>query len=64
MTKTTSHLQVATFVPNLIGYGRFITLAIAPWFAWSQDKWYFYLVFYFVSQVLDAFDGKAARMFN
>ena len=60
----TTHAQVATFVPNLIGYGRFAFLAMAPFFAFSDDKWYLFIVFYLLSEALDAVDGNAARYFN
>lgn len=61
MAETTSHLQVAFYVPNLIGYFRFLFLAMAPWFVFSDEKWILYIAFYLSSEGLDALDGKAAR---
>ena len=54
-------MEVATFVPNIIGYARFFFLALAPWFVFSETKWILYIAFYLASELLDALDGKAAR---
>ena len=63
MTKT-SHLDVAFFVPNLIGYARFLLLMCAPYYAFDDDKYLWFVVFYLSSELLDAVDGNAARYFN
>ena len=57
-------LQVALYIPNLIGYARFFFLALAlPW-VFHEDLYYLTMVFYGLSYLLDAFDGKAARAFK
>lgn len=59
-----SHAEIATFIPNLIGYTRFLLLFISPYFALSKDKWYLFAICYSLSYLLDAVDGNAARYFN
>lgn len=72
-----SILDIALFVPNLIGYARYLLLATSLYFALGEEQEYFkvpifgavkgwmlYLAFYGSSLLLDAIDGKAARMFN
>lgn len=53
---------VMTFIPNLIGYGRFGFL-IASMFYMQTDCWTA-ITLYWLSAFLDAFDGMAARHFN
>lgn len=62
--KTTTHFGVACFIPNLIGYARFAFLFLCPYFVAQEEGWRWYVLCYSVSQILDAFDGKAARAFN
>jgi CDP-diacylglycerol--inositol 3-phosphatidyltransferase len=57
-------LQVAAFVPNLIGYSRFMLLLACPYVSHSDTLWPLFIVFYGLSQLLDAVDGNAARYFN
>ena len=52
------------YIPNLIGYGRFILLWISTAFAFSKDRWILYPVLYGTAYILDALDGHAARTFN
>lgn len=59
-----SHFQVAMYVPNLIGYSRFIFLAICPYWLLNEDDWFLGFFCYGMSYFLDVFDGKAARAFN
>ncbi len=54
--------MVFLFIPNIIGYFRFIAL-FASFFTY-QDYPILTVVLYGVSQILDAFDGMAARKFN
>ena len=61
---TISVLEITTFVPNLIGYARFILLFASPYFALSKDKWQYFVICYSLSYLLDAADGNAARYFN
>lgn len=63
MAKTT-HLKVAFYVPNIIGYSRFLFLSAAPMFIFDEDKWYMFICFYLASELLDAVDGNAARAFD
>ena len=64
MDKPVTHAQVATFVPNLIGYTRFALLFACPYFVYSDTHWPYFIVCYGLSQLLDAVDGNAARYFN
>ena len=50
------------YVPNLIGYARVILMFIAYFIAEEQPIIFF--LCYAISQILDMFDGKAARYFN
>ncbi|KAK8827648.1 hypothetical protein WA577_007195 [Blastocystis sp. JDR] len=52
-------VSVALFVPNIIGYVRAITGIIAFYFAESNPR--LFCLLYFISYILDAFDGVAAR---
>lgn len=54
--------MVFLFIPNIIGYFRFIFLfAVFPLY---RNHPLPALTFYALSQILDAFDGMAARHFN
>ena len=59
-----THAQVSVFVPNLIGYGRFLLLFLCPVFVYSEQYWYWYTICYAASQLLDVVDGMAARKFD
>jgi len=54
--------SVYLFVPNLIGYGRIVFAFIG--FAFAYSNWTMFLACYATSQLLDAFDGMAARHFG
>ena len=54
--------SVYLWVPNLIGYARIIFLIAAIHVAF--DDWKLCIAFYATSQLLDAFDGMAARAFD
>ncbi|KAF4671131.1 hypothetical protein FOZ61_005353 [Perkinsus olseni] len=55
-------VSVYLFVPNLIGYTRVALMLISFYVAF--DNWKAFIFCYFWSQMLDAFDGAAARRFN
>ena len=61
MKKVKSELQVLMFIPNIIGYIRVVFLVIA-WSKWENPSQF--LAFFFVSAILDMFDGAAARYFQ
>ena len=63
-TTARTHRGIAFFIPNLIGYSRFGALIGSLYFAMDDQRWYWFLFWYMVSMGLDAFDGKAARMFD
>ncbi len=54
--------MVFLYVPNLIGYARF-ALLFATLFFYNEHP-IFTIICYASSQLLDAFDGMAARAFN
>merc|ERR1712100_634029 len=54
--------RVCFYVPNLIGYARFALAAVALGSALCDHRVFF--AAYFLSVVLDAFDGWAARRLN
>ena len=58
------HSDVAFFIPNLIGYTRFILLFVSPYFVLSEDQWHWFVICYSASYLLDAVDGNAARYFD
>ena len=51
-------------MPNWIGYFRFFALLYAMKFAWDPSTWFQFAVWYSISQLLDMFDGMAARALN
>jgi CDP-diacylglycerol--inositol 3-phosphatidyltransferase len=58
-------VKVCIFVPNLIGWVRFVTLFVGVFFALAGDEHTIcFPIFYTISQGLDAIDGKAAHYFN
>ena len=54
--------MVFLFIPNIIGYLRFLAL-FASFFTY-HDRPFLTVLLYGISQILDAFDGMAARFFN
>ncbi len=54
--------MVFLFVPNIIGYFRFIALFVS-FFTYTHSP-FLTVIFYGLSQLLDAFDGMAARYFK
>lgn len=54
--------NVYLFVPNLIGYARVALMFIAFYFMTNPDMYQITVACYLLSQLLDAFDGHAARM--
>ncbi|KAF5397066.1 CDP-diacylglycerol--inositol 3-phosphatidyltransferase [Paragonimus heterotremus] len=59
---TSKNESILLFVPNLLGYGRLILLVLSCWFMTSN--WQLTAVTYFLSGIMDAFDGYAARLLN
>jgi CDP-diacylglycerol--inositol 3-phosphatidyltransferase len=55
--------QVFFYIPNLIGYGRFI-LYVASFICHSLGNWQLCLGLYAIAFILDEFDGRAARAYN
>jgi CDP-diacylglycerol--inositol 3-phosphatidyltransferase len=55
--------QVFLYIPNLIGYGRFI-LYLASFICHSLGNWQLCLGLYAIAFILDEFDGRAARAYN
>ena len=55
---------MALFIPNLIGYSRFLSLALSLYFALSKTQWHLFCICFGMSYGLDAIDGKAARAFD
>lgn len=54
--------MVYFFIPNIIGYFRFVLLIVTVFT--FRDQPIITVVCYSLSQILDAFDGMAARRFN
>ena len=55
--------QVLLYVPNLIGYIRFI-FYLASFISHSLGYWQLCLGLYAIAFILDEFDGRAARAYN
>ena len=55
--------KVLLYIPNLIGYGRFLFYA-GSFLAHSLGNWQLCVVLYLVAFILDEFDGRAARAYN
>jgi CDP-diacylglycerol--inositol 3-phosphatidyltransferase len=58
----TQQKNIFLYVPNLIGYTRFLLLLAASFFAFSMP--YVFVGLHFTSFFLDYFDGIAARSLN
>jgi len=54
--------QIYFFVPNLIGYSRIILAAAAIYFSFTSYTLFF--ICYALSQILDQWDGYAARYYD
>lgn len=55
--------DIYTFIPNLIGLARVVTLVLS-WFTMDKYPLITMLVLYLTSCLLDAFDGTAARKYG
>ena len=55
--------KVFLYVPNIIGYVRFIFYA-ASFISHSIGKWQLCIGLYAIAFILDEFDGRAARAYN
>jgi CDP-diacylglycerol--inositol 3-phosphatidyltransferase len=55
--------RVFLYVPNIIGYGRFVLYAIA-FVSHSWGNWQLCIGLYAIAFILDEFDGRAARAYN
>ena len=55
--------KVFLFVPNIIGYIRFI-FYLASFVSHSLGNWQLCISFYAIAFILDEFDGRAARAYN
>lgn len=61
-TMVSSQPNVFLFVPNLIGYARIVLMLVAFYYMTNENTYQFTVVCYLLSQLLDAFDGHAARL--
>ena len=59
-----SSLQILFYIPNIIGYARFMLLVVSIYYALSDDEWIAFTCAYSAGYILDAVDGHAARAFN
>ena len=59
-------MNIFLYVPNLIGYARFACTFVCVKYAFDprDEAWIKFVVLYSISQLLDAFDGFAARKLN
>ncbi|MEO1690663.1 MAG: CDP-alcohol phosphatidyltransferase family protein, partial [Cyanobacteria bacterium J06631_6] len=55
--------KVFLFIPNLIGYARFI-FYLASFVSHSLGNWQLCIGLYAIAFILDEFDGRAARAYN
>lgn len=55
--------KVFLFIPNIIGYARFLFYLIS-FTCHSLDNWQWCIGFYAIAFILDEFDGRAARAYN
>ncbi|MEL6500542.1 MAG: CDP-alcohol phosphatidyltransferase family protein [Cyanobacteria bacterium J06623_1] len=55
--------KVFLFIPNLIGYARFI-FYLASFVSHSLGNWQLCISLYAIAFILDEFDGRAARAYN
>ena len=61
-----THMEVVWYLPNIVGYFRFITNFIDVRYAFdaSNGNWQNFIMWYTISMGLDSIDGKLARKFN
>ena len=55
--------KVFLFVPNIVGYFRFVFYLIS-FISHSFGSWQLCIIFYAIAFILDEFDGRAARDFS
>ena len=55
--------KVYLFIPNLIGYARFL-LYLISFICHSLGSWQWCISLYAIAFILDEFDGRAARAYN
>jgi len=61
-SKENLQLKIFLYVPNLIGYLRFVCVLIAFWH--FKTNYMVFIISYVISHILDAADGLAARHLN
>ena len=59
-----SHLSVFFYIPNVIDYIRYILVLQGMSFAFIEDKWVLFIVYYYVAIAMDVIDGAIARVLN
>lgn len=58
------YFKICMYIPNIVGWLRFVFLFLAPKYAFHQDKLHWFAIYLTISELLDGIDGKLARMFN
>lgn len=58
------HWHVFLYLPNIVDYIRYVLAIKGMYYAFVKEQWLYFIVYYFFAIVMDAFDGKLARMFN
>ena len=65
VTLITPGTKILFYVPNLIGYVRFVLNIVSATYAFEVrrdgDQWITFVALYSLSQILDGIDGKVAR---
>jgi phosphatidylglycerophosphate synthase len=59
-----THLEVFLYIPNIVDYTRYALAITAMYFAFYPEQWHYFILFYSLAILGDAFDGKLARMFK
>ena len=52
------------YIPNLVDYLRYFLAIRGMYYAFVKEQWMYFIAYYAAAILMDAFDGKLARMFN
>lgn len=59
-----THMQVLIYVPNLVDYFRYFLVMVGMSYAFTEEKWLYFIWFYYVAISMDVIDGALARILN
>ena len=57
-------LKIMLYIPNIIGYIRYILFLKSMYHAFNPTEWQLFIMYYYIAIFLDAIDGETARICN